>query len=123
MDPSKHFYGYNGSSMDTLMIPWIHSVFYVCIHQCIQLSCSCIYGSCIFIFISENFHYGLREPASGSKIAKTVHGYTSRVHGHTLLILGSMDKYSWNLDMMMETFPWIHFNATLQIHMILMETR
>ena len=60
MDPSKWFHGYNGSSMDTFVIPWIHSVFYACIHQCIQLLSSCIHGSCIFIFISESFHYGLK---------------------------------------------------------------
>ena len=93
MDLSKWFHGYNGSSMDTLVIPWIHSVFYACI----QLSCSCIHGS---IFLSSFQRAFIMELASGSKIAKSV-------HGHTLVIHGSMDKYPWNLDMMKETFTHV----------------
>ena len=38
--------------------------------------------------------------ASGSKIAKSV-------HEHTLVIHGSMDKYPWNLDMMIESFTHV----------------
>ena len=80
MDPSKWFHGYNGSSMDTLVIPWIHSVFYACI----QLSCSCIHGS---IFLSSFQKAFIMELASG--------------------IHGSMSKYPWNLDMMKETFTHV----------------
>ena len=38
IDVSKWVHGYNVSSMDTIVIQWIHSVFYACIHQRIQLS-------------------------------------------------------------------------------------
>ena len=98
MDPSEWFHGYNGSPIDTLVIPWIHPAFYACIHRCIQLSCSCIHGS---VFLSSFQKAFIMELASGSKIAKSV-------SGHTLVIHGSMDKYLQNLDMMMETFTYVH---------------
>ena len=36
------------------------------IHQCIQLSCSCIHRSCIFVYILERFHSGLHLILSSS---------------------------------------------------------
>ena len=98
MDPSKWFHGYNGSSIDTLMIPWVHSVFRACIHRCIQLSCSCFHGS---VFLSSFQKAFIMELASGSKIAKSV-------SKHTLVIHGCSNKYPWNLDMMMKTFTHVH---------------
>ena len=53
---------------------------------------------CIFIFISESFHYGT---CFWIQIAKSA-------SGQTLVIHGSMEKYPWNLDMMVETFTHVH---------------